>query len=107
MTIDVIQDKQAFEQVVNEKEAFILLKHSLTCPVSTFAHHQYKQFTDGANVPCYILHVQEARDLSSHIASEYGVQHESPQALYFKNGQVVWHDSHGAITADQLKEVTA
>lgn len=51
MTIEVIQDKQAFEQVVNEKEAFILLKHSLTCPVSTFAHHQYKQFTDGANVP--------------------------------------------------------
>ena len=31
-----------------------------------------------------------------------GVKHESPQAILFHNGEVVWHASHGAITVESL-----
>jgi len=30
------------------------------------------------------------------------VKHESPQALYFVGGEVVWNASHGGITSESL-----
>ena len=37
-------------------------------------------------------------------ASEFGVMHQSPQMLIIKNGVVVIHDSHGAISDIKLEQ---
>jgi bacillithiol system protein YtxJ len=50
------------------------------------------------------VRVIEERPVSLGFAEKVGVQHESPQALLVKNGQVVWHDSHWGITASALRE---
>lgn len=50
------------------------------------------------------MRVIEERPVSLGFAEKVGVQHESPQALLLKNGQVVWHDSHWGITQSALKE---
>ncbi|MGI8316761.1 bacillithiol system redox-active protein YtxJ [Halobacillus mangrovi] len=103
MNQQVLYSEDEFNNLLKTKEEFFLLKHSLTCPISAAARSEYEKFQSTASVPCYILHVQESRQLSNSIAKEFQVRHESPQALLFKNGKVVWHDSHGSITESRLR----
>ena len=37
------------------------------------------------------------------IADATGIKHESPQLLLYKDGQIVWHTSHGEISQASLK----
>ncbi|WP_226583811.1 bacillithiol system redox-active protein YtxJ [Halobacillus litoralis] len=106
MKPQVIDHKDTWEEIMERNESFFLLKHSLTCPISAAANNQFERFVDQTDVPCYVLYVQKSRELSNYIAETYQVRHESPQALYFKNGQVVWHDSHNAITSERLKKTS-
>ncbi|WP_027409623.1 bacillithiol system redox-active protein YtxJ [Anoxybacteroides tepidamans] len=95
---------EQFQQVVNEKDRFLFIKHSLTCPISQAAFHEYEKFVaDHPEIETYYLFVQEARPLSNYIAETFGVKHESPQALLFENGSVTWHTSHWNITYDALQ----
>ncbi len=50
------------------------------------------------------VRVIEERPVSRAFSDRVGVAHQSPQALLLKGGRVVWHDSHGGITAAALKE---
>lgn len=98
--IDSIEE---FDQTVEAGKPLIILKHSLTCPVSHAAYEEYEKFvSDDKNVESVYLAVQEARPLSNHIAEKFHIKHESPQAILFKNGDVVWHASHWKITYDSL-----
>ncbi|MCZ0755157.1 bacillithiol system redox-active protein YtxJ [Anoxybacillus sp. J5B_2022] len=96
---------EQFEQIVAGKPRFLLVKHSLTCPISRAAFEEYEAFVeDHPEMETYYLFVQEARPLSNYIAETSGVKHESPQALLFENGAVVWHASHWNITYEALKQ---
>ncbi|WP_406944589.1 bacillithiol system redox-active protein YtxJ [Halobacillus sp. SY10] len=105
MKQEVIENKEEFINIVEAYKEFFLLKHSLTCPISAAAHQQFERFAEETSVPCFILHVQESRELSSHIAEYTGIRHESPQVIQFQEGEAVWHDSHSAITKERLLEV--
>ncbi|KGX83706.1 bacillithiol system redox-active protein YtxJ [Pontibacillus marinus] len=103
MNIQQLQSQKDFEQALETNEQFFLLKHSLTCPISSTAKQAYERFAETTRTPTYILHVQEARDLSQQIANSHDVKHESPQILQFKDHEVVWHTSHWNITPDSLE----
>lgn len=45
-----------------------------------------------------------ARELSAEIENRLGVDHQSPQVIVLRNGQVVWNASHFKITADAVAE---
>lgn len=98
----VIQTKEEFQEILAQNSIFFLLKHSLTCPISAEAKKGFDEFSDGTDIPLYVLYVQKARKLSNDIADKYNVKHESPQALLFKDNQVIWHDSHNNITNEAL-----
>jgi bacillithiol system protein YtxJ len=53
----------------------------------------------------YYLDLISFRDVSNHIATLSGVQHESPQAIVVKNGEVVYHASHNGISLADMMEV--
>ncbi|MBM7660502.1 bacillithiol system protein YtxJ [Bacillus mesophilus] len=96
---------EQFENIKVSTSEFLVIKHSLTCPVSTAAFDEYEKFVnDHADVPTFYLYVQEERDLSNYIAEKHEIKHESPQALFFKNGEVVWNASHWKITNRSLTE---
>jgi len=98
-----VETIEQFGQVLAEKQRFLLIKHSLTCPISRAAFDEYETFAaDHPEMETYYLFVQEARPLSNYIAETFGVKHESPQALLFENGAVVWHASHWNITYEAL-----
>ncbi len=84
----------------------MLLKHSLTCPISKAALSQYQRFLEGrpeGDAAVYhLVEIQNAREVSTEIAQRTGVRHESPQALLLRGGEVAWHASHWSIRAAAL-----
>jgi bacillithiol system protein YtxJ len=95
---------EEFDNLVRSNAKFLLIKHSLTCPISGNAFDEYEDFTKDIDFPTYYLYVQEARPLSNYIAETFAVKHESPQALLFESGKVKWHASHWDITKSSLKK---
>ncbi|MFO1444168.1 bacillithiol system redox-active protein YtxJ [Bacillus sp. Bva_UNVM-123] len=90
-----------FDQAVQTGDEIFILKHSSTCPISQAAYEEYEKFST-ENENTYYLVVQNDRPLSNHIAEKFQLKHESPQAILFRNGEVVWHASHWKITYDSL-----
>ncbi len=92
-----------FNQIVTTTKEFLLVKHSLTCPISTTAFEEYEKFVQGnPAIPTYYLFVQDDRPLSNYITETFSIKHESPQAIWFKDGKVVWNASHWNITFRSL-----
>jgi len=84
---------------------FLLFKHSNLCGTSDRAFTQYERFVESTpDLPSAWLDVVKQRAWSRHIADEAGVPHESPQAIYFRDGGVAWHASHWDITTVALEE---
>ena len=103
MNLQQLQSQVDFEQAKETNEEFFVLKHSLTCPISSTAKKAYERFAETTQTPTYILNVQDSKDLSQHIANAHDIKHESPQVLQFKEQAVVWHTSHWNITPDSLE----
>ncbi|AZB43972.1 bacillithiol system redox-active protein YtxJ [Bacillus sp. FJAT-42376] len=104
-----INDIGQFEELLEQHNRFLFIKHSLTCPISKEAFRQFSEYDAslGEDVKTYYLHVQESRELSAYIAEKLGVKHESPQALLIDHGAAIWNASHWNITADSLKKASA
>lgn len=103
--VEKLKSVQQFENAVAGQKGVLVLKHSLTCPISSAAFAEYNDFSEeNTGVNMYFLAVQEARDLSNYIADKTHVKHESPQAILFMNEAVVWHTSHWKITKKTLQD---
>lgn len=101
------QNEEEFHQMLRESGArpIVLFKHSTRCPVSAGARRELVAFSEQMpDVDCREVLVIEQRPLSQQIAQETGISHQSPQALLFKDGAVVWNASHYSITEKALKE---
>lgn len=81
------------------KQAVLLFKHSLTCPISYAA---YEEMSLMKTEPINLIIVQDARAVSSEIAERTGVRHESPQAIILRDGKPAWHASHYDITKSSV-----
>ncbi|OIJ18224.1 hypothetical protein BKP45_11605 [Anaerobacillus alkalidiazotrophicus] len=97
---------QELDQLLQEKNSLILLKNSITCPISHEALQEYNKFATEQEESVYYLNVQEERAFSNEVAEKFAIKHESPQVLLFKNKNVIWHTSHWNITYKNLKENT-
>lgn len=103
-----IQDRADLDRAV-ATAGFLLFKHSFRCSISSRAFAAYRAFVaTHPNAATAYLDVVAQRDLAQAVAESSGIPHESPQALVFHDGRVVWHASHGDISAATLaKAVTA
>lgn len=81
------------------ERAVVLLKHSLTCPISYAAYEEMSLLKE---TPISLVIVQDARSISDEIARRTGVRHESPQAIILRAGEAVWHASHYDITKSSV-----
>ena len=105
MSFAEIKSMDEFNHIMENNNKFFLLKNSTTCPISHEAYKETENFaTENEHVPVFYLHVQESRNLSNEIAERFSIKHESPQAILFQLGEVVWHESHWSITNKQLIE---
>ena len=79
----------------------LIFKHSTSCSISAAAKAKIeRQWPDAAlpaDTPLYYLDLLRYRPISGQIATELGVQHESPQLLLLQDGKVRYHASHMGI----------
>lgn len=96
-----VQDAAALEKLFerSHQSPVLLFKHSNACPISARAYSQMEQLAGDVA----IVVVQKSRDVSREIATRTGVQHETPQALVLRGGEVVWSASHFDITTEAVE----
>ncbi|MBT8320304.1 MAG: bacillithiol system redox-active protein YtxJ [Eudoraea sp.] len=82
----------------------LIFKHSMTCGVSGMTKRRFEagagSFTD--HFTFHLLVVQKSRELSTQIAVQFRVRHESPQLLVIKEGALLAHASHWQIDSLEL-----
>jgi bacillithiol system protein YtxJ len=83
----------------------LILKHSTTCSISGTAlnrlERNWNQEKVGELKP-YYLDLLRFRPISTEIASFFGVEHQSPQALIIQNGECIYNASHFDISFAEL-----
>lgn len=94
---------QFMELMESDKKAFIF-KHSTRCPVSAMALNQLESTWSMVYENIYFLDLLAHRDVSNKIAEELDVVHQSPQAIVFKNREVIYHDSHSDISTRAIEK---
>lgn len=101
-----LQTEADFAELLAEsrERPVVLMKHSTACGISARAKGEFDRFCTEALASCVVVLVIQQRPLSQHIAQVTGVTHQSPQAILFRNGAVVWKASHSAITHTALVE---
>lgn len=52
----------------------------------------------------YFLDLITYREISNHIAHEFGVEHESPQVLIIENERSIYDQSHMGIDYQKIRE---
>ncbi|MGB3142662.1 MAG: bacillithiol system redox-active protein YtxJ [Maribacter sp.] len=96
------------DDIVNQSKGRpqIIFKHSTTCGISRMVLNMFNSgfALEEGQMDFYFLDLQAYRDVSNEVAKKFSVQHQSPQLLIIKNGVVVHHDSHGAISDVQLEK---
>jgi bacillithiol system protein YtxJ len=101
-----LTDLDQLNEIVQEsnEKPVLIFKHSTRCSVSRFVLKRFEnEFDLSDKITPYFLDLLEYRDVSNEIASRFGVYHQSPQLLLFKEGKSVYDVSHSDIDAGELK----
>jgi bacillithiol system protein YtxJ len=91
--------EQITDWITESEKPLLIYKHSYNCAVCIFSKIEVEKLFDtyGDQIQFVFVDVIAQRAISSHIAGELGVKHESPQALLIRKGTVYWSASHGSI----------
>lgn len=82
-----------------------IFKHSVSCGISAHVKHSLESQWNLADeaLDIYYLDLINFRPISNEIASRFSVMHQSPQILLIKDGKVIYHSSHMAVTAGNIE----
>lgn len=85
----------------------VLFKHSTRCSVSSMALRRLETspVLQKSDVAFYFLDLIAHREISNRVSDLTRIRHESPQLIVIRNGQVIYHTSHGGIRAEELETV--
>lgn len=103
-----LKDEAQVQEIkeLSRKEAVLVFKHSTRCPTSALALSRLEgswKSEEMKGIKPYFLDLLSYRPVSSKIAEEFNVRHESPQALIIKDGACVYHASHLGISYPEIK----
>lgn len=105
-----LTDSEQLPALVQEshEHPVLIFKHSTTCSISAAAKAKVERQWPEASLPAdatiYYLDLLRFRPISLQIASELGVEHQSPQLLLLQDGQVRYHASHMGIRLSEAGE---
>jgi bacillithiol system protein YtxJ len=87
----------------SREQDVVLYKHSSTCPISARAQDEMKALAGNGGPPIYEVVVQHARDVSDEIEDEFGIRHETPQAILVRDGEATFDTSHDDVTEENVR----
>ena len=109
--IDLTTDKQ-LEEIKNQSNlpnlsCVAIFKHSTRCSISSMMKNRLERSWDfpQENLPIYYLDIIAFRSISDKIASDFNVEHQSPQLLLIKKSECIYNTSHNQIAVDSIKDV--
>ncbi|MGB0850253.1 MAG: bacillithiol system redox-active protein YtxJ [Bacteroidia bacterium] len=89
---------------IKDSKSAIILKHSNRCSISSMALNRMlssqAELDESAHV--YLIDVVANRALSLKIADDLNINHESPQVIVIKNGEVVHTSSHMGVNPKKV-----
>jgi bacillithiol system protein YtxJ len=94
----------------SQEHPVMIFKHSTRCSISSMALSRMERNWKGeeaADTAPYLLDLIANRSLSSAVAAEFGVQHQSPQVLLISKGICVYDASHYDISFGDISEQVA
>lgn len=103
-----LTDLKQLDEIASESAEIpvIIFKHSTRCGISRMAlkgfESEYAIQTQKAKP--YFLDLLNHRDISNAIADRFRVYHASPQVILIKDGEAVYDESHGSISASELEK---
>lgn len=102
-----LNDREQLNEIEerSKEKPQLIFKHSTTCGISRMVLGMFTgnyPFNE-RNADLYFLDLHAHREVSNAVAANFQVVHQSPQLLVVKNGAVVFHTSHGAITEVDLE----
>lgn len=99
------EEYERLRQADDGREPAVLYKHSPRCFVCRRAVGRVEEFARSRpDVPVYLIHVLEQRDLSDRVARDLDVRHESPQVIVIRNGRATWSACHHAVTEEAISQ---
>ncbi|WP_054753254.1 monothiol bacilliredoxin BrxC family protein [Piscibacillus salipiscarius] len=95
---------EEFKGVIEQQDQFVLLKHSLTCPISGEAKSQIEDFKSANEVPTYIIPIQNYRELSNYVSVFSGLSMNLLKSSILKTDK--WNTIHhiGTLLAVKWKK---
>jgi len=92
---------------LSKQNLVVIFKHSTRCGISSMVWNRFQnnEYLEHEEVKFFYLDLLSYRDISTEIAHEFQVLHQSPQLLVIKDGEAIHHASHSAIDASVLKEL--
>lgn len=106
--IPLTETSQLKEIVELSKDKLVVIfKHSTRCGISSGVISQFEKAIDTTSETSvfYYLDLIRYRNLSNEIAHFFNVQHQSPQVILLKNGEVINYASHYDIISKLIDEI--
>lgn len=94
------------QEIKNESNPVLVFKHSYRCNISRTALDRLERNWNDkemGQVKPYFLDLLANRELSTKLAQDFNVEHESPQVILINNGKPVLNLSHFEIDYQQIK----
>lgn len=87
-------------------EKVLILKFSPNCSISYVVRFLLeREWNEGEmQMKTYLVDVIANRELSDKIENEFGVPHETPQAIVLQNSKPVFSASHGKVIFSELRK---
>ncbi len=101
------QDQLDMLQAESKNQPVLIFKHSTTCSISQTALARLERNwneVEMTSVKPYYLDLLCYRNISNKIAGMFDVEHQSPQVIMLKAGEVVFHKSHFEINIASIKQ---
>lgn len=82
----------------------VIFKHSTRCYISRAIKNRLEKSVPAEEVDFYFLDLIAYRSLSNKVATEFLVEHESPQILVIRNRECIYNESHNGIEMNDIIE---
>ncbi|MTI21990.1 bacillithiol system redox-active protein YtxJ [Fulvivirga sp. RKSG066] len=109
MNWNQLQSNDLLDKIKEESKSqpVLIFKHSTRCSISSMALNRLERSWDESEMEGlkpYYLDLISYRNISDQIASDFGVEHASPQVIVIKDGAAVYDNSHMGISYEELQE---
>lgn len=100
-----LEDAAQLSELKAQNRTSIIFKHSTRCSVSRMVLRNFEQdATLLKDFNVYYLDLLNFRDISNQLATDFNIQHQSPQVLVVKGEQCLYDASHERIDAAVIAE---